>query len=81
MDIIVTHFRLDVADFDSDRNEVPDSCRTIGITKIIVPAIQSRTWPKVLELYRNETGLYPALGFVMLLMAACNRKTLSCIRV
>lgn len=49
MDIIVTHCHLDIADFDSDRNEVPDSCRTIGITKIIVPAIQSRTWPKVLE--------------------------------
>ena len=81
MDIIVTHCHLDVADFDSDRNEVLDSCRTIGMTKIIVPAIQSRTWTKVLELCRNETGLYPALGFVMLLMAACNRKTLSCIRV
>lgn len=62
MDIIDTHCHLDIADFDSDRNEVLDSCRTIGITKIIVPAIQSRTWPKVLELCRNETGLYPALG-------------------
>ena len=62
MDIIDTHCHLDVTDFDTDRNDVLDSCRTIGITKIIVPAIQSRTWPKVLELCRNETGLYPALG-------------------
>lgn len=62
MDIIDTHCHLDVADFDSDRSEVLESCRAVGISKIIVPAIQSKTWPNVLELCRNETGLYPALG-------------------
>ena len=62
MDIIDTHCHLDVADFDSDRNKVLDSCRAMGISKIIVPAIQSRTWPNLLELCRNETELYPALG-------------------
>ena len=62
MEIIDTHCHLDVADFDSDRNEVLDSCRTKGISKIIVPAIEAKTWSNVLELCEKEKGLYPALG-------------------
>lgn len=62
MEIIDTHCHLDVTDFDCDRNEVIEQCRSQGITKIIVPAIESRTWPKVLDLCQSNQGLYPALG-------------------
>ena len=62
MEIIDTHCHLDVTDFNSDRSEVLDRCRSAGISKIIIPAIESETWPDVLALCESEKGLYPALG-------------------
>jgi TatD DNase family protein len=62
MEIIDTHCHLDVADFDLDRDEVIEQCRSQGITKIIVPAIESKNWSNVLDLCKAESGLYPALG-------------------
>jgi len=61
MNIIDTHCHLDVADFEPDRNDVLERCRALGITQIIVPAIESATWPNLLKLC-SEKGLYPALG-------------------
>ncbi|MDH5395269.1 MAG: TatD family hydrolase [Gammaproteobacteria bacterium] len=62
MEIIDTHCHIDVTDFDSDRNAVLEQCHSLGIEKIIVPAIESATWPGLLELCRTNKGLYPALG-------------------
>ena len=62
MNIIDTHCHLDVADFDLDRDEVINRCRTAGVSKIIIPAIESKTWDKLLALCKTENGLYPALG-------------------
>jgi len=62
MNIIDTHCHLDVADFQLDRNEVLERCRALGINKIIIPAIESATWPGLLSLCNKEAGLYPALG-------------------
>lgn len=62
MNITDTHCHLDVADFDLDRDEVLDRCRSLGISKVIVPAIESKTWSNVLDLCRSNKGLYPALG-------------------
>ena len=62
MEIIDTHCHLDVADFDLDRDEVINHCHEQGISKIIIPAIESKTWGKLLALCKAEKGLYPALG-------------------
>ena len=62
MNIIDTHCHLDVADFDLDRDKVINRCRTAGVSKIIIPAIESKTWGKLLALCKTEKGLYPALG-------------------
>ena len=62
MEIVDTHCHLDVADFDHDRDEVLDHCHSIGISKIIIPAIESKTWSNVLDLCQSNKGLYPALG-------------------
>lgn len=62
MDIVDTHCHLDVAEFDLDRDNVLLNCRQKNISKIIVPAIEARTWHKVLNLCESEKGLYPALG-------------------
>ena len=62
MNIVDTHCHLDVADFDSDREQVLKHCRDKGISKIIVPAIEAKSWNKLLDLCKAEEGLYPALG-------------------
>ena len=62
MEIIDTHCHLDVAEFEPDRNEVLSHCHSLGIAKIIVPAIQAKTWSRVVNLCKREKGLYPALG-------------------
>ena len=62
MEIIDTHCHLDVADFDLDRDKVINHCREQGISKIIIPAIESKTWPNIINLCKSEKGLYPALG-------------------
>lgn len=62
MEIIDTHCHLDVADFDLDRAQVLENCRDKDISKIIIPAIQAKTWSNVLALCESDKGLYPALG-------------------
>jgi len=62
MEIIDTHCHLDVSDFDLDRDDVLSRCRALGVSKIIIPAIQAKTWSNVLDLCKTEKGLYPALG-------------------
>ena len=62
MKLIDTHCHLDVADFDTDRSDILERCRATGISGIVVPAIQAAGWEKLLELCRQETALYPALG-------------------
>ena len=62
MNITDTHCHLDVTDFDNDRVDVLDRCHAAGISKIIVPAIESKTWLTLLELCQSNRGLYPALG-------------------
>lgn len=62
MEIVDTHCHLDVSDFDTDRVDILQHCHKLGISKIIIPAIESKTWSNVLELCESEKGLYPALG-------------------
>ena len=62
MEIIDTHCHLDVADFDLDRSQVLENCRDSDISKIIIPAIQTKTWSNILALCESNNGLYPAFG-------------------
>ena len=62
MKLIDTHCHLDAGDFDADRAAILERCRTAGIIGIVVPAIHASGWRKLLELCRQETVLYPALG-------------------
>lgn len=62
MEIVDTHCHLDVADFDLDRDDVLEQCHSHGITNIIIPAIESKTWSKLIDLCQLNAGLYPALG-------------------
>lgn len=62
MQIFDSHCHIDVADFDADRDAVLADCRAQGISRIIVPGIAVAGWDKLLQLCRQQQGLYPALG-------------------
>ena len=62
MELIDSHCHLDVEAFSADRNEVIRNCRAKGISRIIIPAIDAKTWSGLISLCETETGLYPALG-------------------
>ncbi|MDH5517620.1 MAG: TatD family hydrolase [Gammaproteobacteria bacterium] len=62
MNIIDTHCHLDLPAFDKDREQILTSCRTLGISNIIVPAIESESWHKLLNYCYYNTALEPALG-------------------
>ena len=62
MEIIDSHCHLDTAAFDADRLQVIEHCQQLGITQIIVPAIDQPGWNRLLELCQQHAALQPALG-------------------
>ncbi len=62
MELFDTHCHLDVPEFDDDREQILARCRASGIAHIVVPAITAGGWERLLQLCRNQAGLYPALG-------------------
>ncbi|MDH5393092.1 MAG: TatD family hydrolase [Gammaproteobacteria bacterium] len=62
MDVIDTHCHLDLAVFDSDRQQILDNCSRLGVSGIIVPAIEAAGWPQLLRLCSQHEMLRPALG-------------------
>ncbi len=62
MEIIDSHCHLDVVDFDADRDAVLADCRSQGVSRIVVPGIVAADWDNLLQLCRQQQGLYPALG-------------------
>ena len=62
MQITDSHCHIDVADFDADRDAVLAECRAQGVSRIVVPGVVASGWDKLVQLCRQQQGLYPALG-------------------
>jgi TatD DNase family protein len=62
LDLVDTHCHLDVEAFDADRSDVLMRSRAHGVRRLVIPAVDAGHWQPLLELCRNEAGLYPALG-------------------
>lgn len=62
MNIIDTHCHIDLAIFDKDRDIIIKNCKDMGISSIVVPAIESITWTRLLDIVAANKGLHPALG-------------------
>lgn len=62
MTIIDTHCHIDLDIFDNDREVIIKNCRNFGIKYIVVPAIESQSWPTLLKITKEYEELYPALG-------------------
>lgn len=63
-----SHCHIDAPEFDTDRDDVLRSARSVGVSHIVVPAYVAERWPSLLALCQRQTHhadwpcLLPALG-------------------
>ena len=62
MRLIDSHSHFDAAEFDADRAEAHARARAAGVAGQVVPAVDAAGWPKLRQVCRDHTGLYPAYG-------------------
>jgi TatD DNase family protein len=62
MELIDSHCHIDVDEFAADRDRVLAECRRLGVTRLVVPAVETATWEHLLQVCRSQPGLYPTLG-------------------
>lgn len=62
MRLVDSHCHLDAAEFDADRDQVVARARAAGVDRQVVPAVTAASWPKLREVCRATSGLFPAYG-------------------
>ncbi|GFM67637.1 TatD-related deoxyribonuclease [Pseudomonas cichorii] len=60
--LIDTHTHLDFPDFDDDRQQVLDKCRTLGVERMVVLGVYQRNWQRLWDLTLEHPALYAAFG-------------------
>ncbi|MBK1692491.1 TatD family hydrolase [Ectothiorhodospira mobilis] len=59
---IDSHCHFDVPAFDADREACWQRARQAGVTALVLPAIERRTWERVRAVSGRWPGVYPAYG-------------------
>lgn len=62
MPLLDTHSHIDNPRFDHDRLEVIERAKAMGVSRQIVPAIQSKWWPRLKACCDTDHSLFPAYG-------------------
>ena len=57
-----SHCHLDAPEFDHDRDAVILRAQAAGVTRQVVPAIEAQGWPRLRDICKAGTGLFPAYG-------------------
>ncbi len=60
--LVDTHCHLDFDKFDEDRDEMIQRAVDAGVRKMIIPAVDLETIPKILQLTEQHQWLYAAVG-------------------
>lgn len=60
--MIDTHCHLDSPAFDGDREQALARARAVGVTDVVVPAVEPSGWPGLVTLGASHPGLHVALG-------------------
>ena len=60
--LVDTHCHLDFVRFNDDRAQVIDRAAAVGVTRLIVPALDLENGPQVLALAEQYPGVYAAIG-------------------
>ncbi len=67
---IDTHCHLDAAEFDADRDDVIARARAVGVTQIVIPAVDARNLERVRELAHRHDFAYAVGIHPLCVMAA-----------
>ncbi len=62
MALIDTHTHLDFPDFDADRAQVLDRCRSLGVQRMVVLGVYQRNWQRLWDLTLKNPAVYAAFG-------------------
>lgn len=62
MQLFDTHCHLDLEAFAHDRDTVLASARSQGVSDILVPGVERRTWPELAAFCATDNHLHLALG-------------------
>jgi len=57
-----SHCHLDAPEFDHDLDAVIRRARAAGVMRQVIPAVEAKGWPRLRNLCRTGTGLFPAYG-------------------
>jgi len=60
--IIDSHCHLDFKVFNSDRDQVIERAKQVGVNKIIIPGVMQKTWPDIKLCCESYHQLYPCYG-------------------
>lgn len=60
--LVDTHVHLDASAFTVDREAVIARARHAGVDRMIVPAVDAGSWPRIKALCATHAGLHPAYG-------------------
>ena len=61
-EFVDTHCHLDAAEFDADRAEIAVAAQTVGVTRIVVPAVDRASFSTVAAACRAYPACRPAYG-------------------
>jgi TatD DNase family protein len=62
MQFIDTHCHIDFSVFDGDRRHILENCRSLGVVRLLVPAVSFENWQRVLTLSGSTPEISPAIG-------------------
>ena len=62
MNLVDTHCHIDLPAFEADRSDVLTRCESSGVSRIIVPGVQSKTWAHLQQICDTYSSLYPCFG-------------------
>jgi TatD DNase family protein len=57
-----SHCHLDAPEFDHDLDAVIRRAHAAGVMRQVIPAVEAKGWPRLRNLCRAGTGLFPAYG-------------------
>ena len=60
--LIDTHCHLDAAEFSADRDAIAQAAHSVGVAKILIPAIETANFPAVKACCERYPGCFPAYG-------------------
>lgn len=76
MDIVDSHCHLDATAFDIDRSDVLVRCVESGVTRIVIPGIQAKSWRKQREICSGNPSLFAAFGMHPLFLESHNESSM-----